>query len=238
MDGTDGKQVLDGTNEDANLEGSNSGNGQQSSNTVTATAKQLKELQDTVNALARSLQSEKDKAVARTNQRIDGLEKDLKEVLRSAAQRGQSVQDVLGEIEAQEEAETRRALFEMAQAFRSGQVPQQVTVGPNTGNGVDVTNVLRELELDEADMRVKEFRSRQFTSEAEAYREGAKLLKTITTKLPSDADMPSSVANGVSSQSKQDALMQEYTSRAKDLRGQALINLKAEMRKKGLRTLY
>jgi hypothetical protein len=106
--------------------------------------------------------------------------------------------------------------------------------GSAQASGVDVTNVLRELELDETDTRVQEFRSRSFGSEAEAYREAAKLLKTISTRQPSAADMPSPVGRGATTATKLEQLRQEYDSRSKNLRGQQLINLKMEMRKKGL----
>lgn len=237
MASTDGKPVEDGTVADANLDSSSSEGGQQSSNAVTETAKQLKALQDRVDALTRSLQSEKDKAVARTNQRIDSLEKDVKTVLQSAMQKGQNIQDVLVQLEEQERQERDQALWEMAQAFRTGKMPTGNAFGSADQGGVDVTSVIRELELDENDVAVKAFRARSFSSETEAYREGAKLLKSITTKQPSAADLPSQVANGSGTPNKQDALMQEYNERAKGLRGQALINLKMEMRKKGLRSI-
>lgn len=232
-DGTDKA----GTVGAANLEGSD-GDSQQSSITVTETDKQLKALQRQVDELTRTLQSQKDKGIAKTNQRIDSLEKDVKSVLRTAHQRGQSVQDVLTEMEALEEAESRAALLEMAQAFKSGRIPGTFAQGSAEQTGVDVTNVLRDLELDVEDVRVKEFASRQFASESEAYREAARLVKSISTKRPSGGDQPSFESKGAPTASKEEALRQEYAERSKDLRGQQLMNLKMEMRKKGLRDLY
>lgn len=235
MAGMDGKTVEDGTVEGANLEGSNSEGGQQSSNTGTDSATQLKALQDKVDALARSLQSEKDKGIARTNQRIDKLEGDIKDVLRTAVKSGKSTQDLLNEIEATEEAESRQAMREMALAFKTGKFPAMGGGGSADQNGVDVSSVIRELELDPEDIRVKAFVAKGYSSEAEAYREGAKLIKSITK--PSDAELPSSVASGRSAPSKNEALMQEYIQKSQGLRGQALINLKMQYRKKGLREI-
>ena len=228
----DGKDTA-GNVETANLDVSK----EQDSITVADTKKQIQDLQKTVDALVRSMQSEKDKGIANTNKRIDGLEKNLKEALRVAQQKGQSIQDLLGEVEAQEQADTQQALAELAQAFRSGQFSGRQALGGADNTGVDVTNVLRELELDENDMRVKEFRSRQFKSNEEAYREGAKLLKTITTKQPTQASAPSPQGGLGQSPNQQEALKQEYDERSKNLRGTALIQLKMEMRKKGLRSI-
>lgn len=236
-DGTDGITKADGTVGDANSDSSNQGSGEQSSIAVADTAKQLNELQKQVEMLTRQLQSGKDKAVAKTNQRIDSLERDIKSVLRDALNKGQSVEDILGGIEQEEERETKETLRELARAYREGRAPSTPSYGSDGQNGVDVTQVLRELELDESDTRVQAFRARHFSSEAEAYREGAKLFKQITTKQPSEADLPASVARTQAIPSNQDKLMQEYEKRKEGLRGQALINLKMEMRKKGLRSI-
>lgn len=230
----DGEVRADGIEGEANSGNSSQGGNPQNSNAVSDTAAQLQALQRQVEDLQRSLQSAKDKGIARTNQRIDGLEKDLKSVLQSAASKGQSVQDVLGQIEADEEREAREALIELTRAFRAGQMPTTVSRGSDA-TGVNVTNVLRELELDESDRRVQEFRSRDFKSEAEAYREGAKLLKTISTKQPSDADMPSEVSRTRGNPDEQQRLMAEYEQGSKNLRGHALINYKMKMRQKGLK---
>jgi hypothetical protein len=233
LDGTDNA----GTTGTANSDSSNDG-GQQSSITVTETAKQIQALRTQVEELTRGLQSSKDKGIAKTNQRIDSLEKDIKSVLKSAAQRGQSVQEVLGEIEADEERESREALLEMARAYKSERTSGANGLGGQQTSGVDVTNVLRELELDESDTRVQEFRARNFSSESEAYKQAALLLKSITTRQPSEADLPSGVAKGAMKPDEVQRLMQEYEQKSKNLRGQALVNLKMEYRKKGLRSIY
>lgn len=236
-DGTDGIANTDGTVGEATSSGSNQADGKQGSIAVAETAKQLEILQKQINDLTRQLQSSKDKAVANTNKRIDSLEKDIKTVLQDALKSGQSVQDVLGNIEAEEERETKETLRELARAYREGRAPNSQSYGNDKQNGVDVTNVLRELELDETDTRVQAFRARSFSSEAEAYREGAKLVKQITSKQPSEADLPANVARTQAIPSNQEKLQQEYDRRKEGLRGQALINLKMEMRKKGLRSV-
>lgn len=236
-DGTDGIANADGTVGEANSTGSNQASGEQGSIAVTETAKQIADLQKKIDDLTRTLQSSKDKAVANTNKRIDGLERDMKAVLREALSKGQSVQDVLGEIEDAEERDTKETLRELARAYREGKPFGGDARGGASTTGVDVTNVLRELELDENDTRVQAFRSKSFASEAEAYREAARLLKSITSKQPSDADMPSVVAGTSKNADAQTRLQQEYEKRKEGLRGQALINLKMEMRKKGLRSV-
>jgi outer membrane murein-binding lipoprotein Lpp len=235
MAGMDGKTEEDGIDKTANLDNSNPDGGQQSSNTGTETAT-LKALQDKVDALARSLQSDKDKGIARTNQRIDRLEGDIKEVLRTAVKSGKSTQDLLGEIEQAEEAESRQALLEMAQAFKTGKFPASMGSGSAERTGVDVSSVIRELELDPENIQVKAFLAKGYSSESEAYREGAKLIKSLS-KQPSDADLPGNIASGRPVPNKNEALLQEYEQKAKDLRGQALINLKMQYRKKGLREI-
>jgi polyhydroxyalkanoate synthesis regulator phasin len=145
---------------------------------------------------------------------------------------------VLGEIEADEERESREALLEMARAYKSERASGANGLGGQQTSGVDVTNVLRELELDESDTRVQNFRARNFSSESEAYREAALLLKSITSKQPSDADLPSGVAKGAMKPDEAQRLMQEYEQKSKTARGQALVNLKMEYRKKGLRSIY
>lgn len=235
-DGTDGITETDGTVENANSAVSTQEGGQ-SSIAVAETAKQLETLQKQVELLTRQLQSSKDKAVAKTNQRIDNLEKDLKSVLQDALKNGQSVQDVLGSIEAEEERETKETLRELARAYKEGRSPTSTSRGSDDADGVDVTKVLRELELDETDTRVLAFKAQSFSSEAEAYRQGALLFKQITSKQPSAADMPTGVARTQGQPSNQEKLMQEYERRKENLRGQALINLKMEMRKKGLRSI-
>jgi hypothetical protein len=93
--------------------------------------------------------------------------------------------------------------------------------------------VLTELELDKNDVRVREFQTRQFKSQAELALEAAKLVKSISRQ-PSDADQAEQVGERRGAGNKQEALMQEYREGSKNLRGIALTKYKQVMRKKGL----
>lgn len=222
-----------GTQGAATPEGSDvAGNQKGSSQPEYITVEQFSKIQEQIEALRRQMQSSKDKAVKRTEERLEGLERDVKTVLQTALKQGKrDISDVLAEIEESEEAETRELLRKMALTYKEGGF-QRDERGSSTG-GVDVEGVIQELELDKSDPRVSEFRTRQFASREEAYREAAKLLKLIT-KQPSEADRPSDVAKRQEYATKQEQLMAEYRERAKNLRGRDLIDLKFEMRKKGL----
>jgi outer membrane murein-binding lipoprotein Lpp len=233
---TDSKDsaVDEGTQEQPNSEGSQK-SGQQGSSTETALAKQIEELNRKLDKLASERQSEKDRAVKRTNQRVDVLEGNLREILQSYASQGKgNISDVLSDIDAQEEQESRQAMRELAIAMKTGKFPGMGSGGTEQIQSVDVSEMVKELELDSNDMRVKEFMSRNFKSEAEAAKEAAKLVKTIATNRPSDADKPSDVATRQVSATQQEKLMNEYKEGSKNLRGMALINYKQVMRKKGL----
>lgn len=223
----------DGTQVEPTTEGSESVSSQQSSPATSDIETQIKALQRTVDQLARATQSNKDRAVKQTNQRLDALEGDVRQVLQLAQQKGLSVSDVLNQMDEQEERESRELLLEMARSWKGGVQPG-TSRGSGVQTGVDVDAVLSDLELSGEDLRVKAFRAREFTNEAEALREAIALKKTISTKQPSEADNPSTIAKAGSA-SKQDELMREYTEGSKNLRGQALINYKMQMRKKGLR---
>lgn len=226
---------LEGTQESANSEGSNNNSGQQSSSAGVITAEQFTKLASQVEQLTRSLQSDKDRAVKKTNQRLDGLEGEVKSILQTALKQGRvNVSDLLSDIEDAEEQESRSAIAEMARAFKSGQLPEVLGLGSPKKQGVDTAVIVKELGLDESDLRVKEFRSRAFESEAQAALEGAKLLKTIVSTQPSDADRPSDVAGSIKSGTQQERLMEEYKAGSAKLYGRELINYKMEMRKKGL----
>jgi hypothetical protein len=209
-----------------------------SSQTVTLTAKELADMLDQrFEAFRRTTQSEKDKAVKQTNQRLDGLEGDIRSVLQKASQDGQSISDVLTSLDVEEERQARQSMLEVARMFKEGKFPGQGSGGSEQTSGVTVTEVVQELELPVDDLRVKEFMSRNFTDRAEAYREAAKLTKSLLRQ-PSDADKAGDLSQRQSDVPAMQKLQEEYNTRSANLRGQALINLKAEMRKKGLATLH
>lgn len=223
-EGTEGRQP----------EGSDNQHGQRGSATDADVAKQIAELQKRIDQMARMVQGEKDRAVKKTNERLDVLEGDIRSVLQAAHKEGKGVGDILSELDAAEDAESRRALRELTTAFREGRFPQTGSSGREQGSGVDVSEVLEELELDGTDTRVQEFRSRKFADKAEAYREGAKLLKKLHTIQPTDADRASEVSPPRRPVPKQDELMKEYREGSKNLYGRQLILYKQQMREKGL----
>ena len=220
--------------QDAQSEGSNNGAGQRSSEPEYVTVEQFKTITEKLEQIARLTQSEKDRAVKKTNERVDAVEGTLKEVLQSAAKRGVSLADLLDEAERHEQEQFQKDMREMVESFKSGNFPAAKSQGSETDNGVDVSKVLKELELDLNDTRVKEFAAKQFGNVADAYKEGAKLIKTISTRQPKDSDKPAGTSERAAAGNKQEQLMAEYNEGSKKLRGQALINYKMEMRKKGL----
>lgn len=229
-DGKDSEEKI----ADSQSDNLNSEEGKQSSEVSTDTVRQLQELQRKFDALSRNLQSEKDKGIRKTNERVDALEGSLKEVLQSALQSGKNISDVLSDLDQQEEREARHAMLEMSKAFREGRFPQPSLDGTRQGNGINVDAVLTELELDKNDIRVQAFQSRTFKSEAELALEAAKLQKSILKNQPSDADTATSQeAQRVQLASNQEKLQAEYTEGAKSLHGTALLNFKRDMRKKG-----
>jgi hypothetical protein len=216
-------------------EGSESQTGQpNSSSPEYVTVEQFNTITEKLEQIARLTQSEKDRAVKKTNERVSSIEGTLKEVLQSAAKRGVSLADLLDEAEQQEQAKFQKDMREMVESFKSGNFPAAKPHGSGEANGVDVSQVLKDLELDLNDTRVKEFAAKQFGNVADAYKEGAKLIKTISTRQPKDSDKPAGTSDRAAAGDKQEQLMSEYKEGSKKLRGQALINYKMQMRKKGL----
>lgn len=223
LEGTQGSQP----------EGSDDNAGQRGSVAADELAAQFSKLQSQFDALSRQIQSNKDRAVKQTNQRLDVLEGSMREILQSAVREGRGVGDLLRDIEEAEERETRQLIQDMARSFRESKLPNPGE-GQSQGNGVNVADVLSELELDPEDTRVQAFRAQKFGSKEEAYREAAKLLRKIQTTQPSDADVAGQVSQARQSQPKQEALMQEYREGSKNLYGRELIRFKQAMRQKGL----
>jgi len=233
---TNGKDsaALEGT-QGSQPEGSKGEAGQQGSGQPEfVTVEQFKLIQTALEETRRLLQGDKDRAVKKTNERLDGVEKNLKEVLQLAKRDGKSVEDLLNEVESNDEAEFRKTMKDIAVAFQSGKFPTQASRGSEDSQGVNVSEVLSALELDIEDARVKAFAGRKFESKEQALLEGAKLVKTILSKQPTDADKPGGEQDRTVIASKQERLMNEYREGSKNLYGQQLIQFKMEMRKKGL----
>lgn len=223
-EGTQGQASSEGSNKEVINKGS--------SQPEYVTVEQFNKLMTQIESLRRTGQSDKDKGIKAVAERVDALDNDLKAVLKSAQGRGQNISDVLAELDEQEELETRRMMREFLASQKSGASGNES--GGSGSKLVDVTGIIAEYELDPEDTRVQAFRSKQYSSEADAYREAGKLLKSMT-KQPSEADLPSKVASERQPAPKQEALEQEYKDRSKGIRGQELIALQREMRRKGLR---
>lgn len=223
-----------GGTEGSQPEGSEKSQGQQSSVAADAILQQLTKLQQQFDALQRQTQSGKDRAIKQTNQRLDALEGDIRQVLQTARSQGKSVDDLLRDVDEAEERETRQLMMEMARSFREGRFPGQPERQSGENQGSFAADVLSDLELDAADTRVQAFRAKQFASREEAYREGAKLLKQIQSVQPSDADRPSEPSPTRKPATNQDELRREYEQGSKGLYGRQLILFKQQMREKGL----
>lgn len=225
--------LADGTQE-AQSESSKSDSNQKGrSQSDTVSVEQFNQLQTQIENLRRSMQSDKDKAVKRIGERVDEIDTDLKTLLQSAARSGKSAGDVLEELREAEEREAREAMLEFARAFRSGQAPAINSQGSEKTAGVNVADVVRDFELDENDTTVRAFMAKSFSDPVAAYREAAKLTKSLQRQ-PSEADSPSLESRRVAAPGKQDELMREYQQASKGLYGQQLIKLKQRMREKGL----
>ena len=220
--------------QDAQSQSSDNGAGQQGSEQSFVTVEQFKALQQTLEQIQRQTQGDKDRAVKKANERLDGIEGSLKQVLQLAQKDGRSIADLLAETERAEQEQLQNDIRLMAQTFRTGKFPAEALQGSEATQGVKMTEVLATLELDLNDNRVKEFAGKQFKTEAEAYREGAKLIKTISTRQPTEADLPGQQVERVRNAGKQEQLLAEYNAGSKGLFGQALINYKMKMRQKGL----
>ena len=224
---------LEGTEVQPKTEGSDKGSGQRNSEADFVTKQDFEKLARQLESISKGLQSSKDRAVKQTNERLDSVEQSLKEVLRSAKQQGRSVEDLLADEEERERRETEQLLRQLA-LQTLGKTSQKVDGGTSSAEFVDTSEVIEELELPAEDVRVKELATRKFASKEEAYREAAKLVKSLM-KQPSDADRSSEEARRKTYASQQEALQAEYEAGSKNLYGNALINYKQQMRKKGLR---
>lgn len=220
----------EGTQEQAGSEGSNSQPNQKGSSGEAqyVTLEQFNKLNQGLESMRRSMQSEKDKGIKQVRAEVG----ELREILQGYA--GKNVSDVLDALNEQEERDARQATLELAKLIREGKLSSGGSGGTEQSKGVDVGAVLKELELDEGDTRVQEFRSRSFASETEALREAAKLQKKILTVQPSAADEPSTEGKRHAPASNQEKLREEYNTRAAKLYGTPLLRLKREMREKGL----
>jgi len=184
----------DGTNESPNSP-SSTGSDQQNSGTGNITKADIESLQRRLDKFERDAQGNKDRAVKRTNERLDELTDNLKPLLEQAQKyiaKGSSVNEAIAQVqEDKDRTDTDAALREMARAWKSGQLPNSPQ-GSGKSEGVDVTAVLNDLGLDISDPLVKvAFEGKNFT-EAEAEAMGARLLREKKRQpTPTQAQAPS-----------------------------------------------
>lgn len=137
---------------------------QHSSEAVSIPKEQWVQLQKTIERLERETQSDKDRAVKRTNERIDKFEKEYIPVLdRVVALMGEGIskEQALNIVNAEEdEREFRGTVKEVAQLLKGGKLP----TGTQSGNGVQsggvVSEVIKQYGLDENDPEVMEIYKR------------------------------------------------------------------------------
>lgn len=184
----------DGTNE-APTSPSSTGNVQQGSETNQHTKADYDSLKARLDRMEREAQGNKDRAVKRTNERLDKFEDELKPLLEQAQKyiaKGSSINEAIAQVQDDQfRTSTDEALREMALAWKSGKLPNS-PAGNGQSEGVDVIAVLQDFDLDPSDPVVKvAFEGRNFT-EAEAEAAAARLVRQKKQQPnPTQAQMPS-----------------------------------------------
>ena len=123
QNGTDGNQPS----------ASNAQNVQPGSESVTITKADWDALQTRLQTIEKGTQSDKDRAVKKTNERLEKLEGDVRPLLERALQHtadGKSPEEALRLVQSeQEDNQTRQAMAEFASAWRSGKLPEWLSAG-------------------------------------------------------------------------------------------------------------
>lgn len=198
---TSDSSLQDGSGTSPNVPSSSSVNVQRGSEAGTYTKAEFDALKARLDKFERDTQSNKDRAVKSTNQRLDKFENELKPLLEQAQKyisNGSSVNEAVAQVQVdQDKAERENALYEMAMAFKSGKLPSTLA-GNESTEGVDVTEVITDLGLDPSDPAVKvAFEGKKFTLE-QAELTAARLVrekKKLPT--PTQAQAPSSVGSAI-----------------------------------------
>jgi len=128
------------------------GNVQPSSETVSVSKAEWDNVQKTLKRLEDTTRSDKDRAVKKTNERLDGLESKVQEtldrVLELMQEHGISKEEAMTVVKSQDEdIETKEALREIRQALREGILPAGLR-GNAEPVGDRVAEVAKEFELD------------------------------------------------------------------------------------------
>lgn len=183
--------TLDGTPETPLSDGSQ-GQVQQGSESVNITKREWDELQKTLKRLDDETRSNKDRAVKKTNEKLEALEEKLSPVFENFAkliQEGKSPNEAYAKVKSeQDEAEDKQALRELAQAVKSGTL-SSLFAGNKQETDVNVDEVIAEYGLDGNSIEVRAAFNRKFGSREEAEVTAARLLKP--KPVPSEATFTS-----------------------------------------------
>jgi hypothetical protein len=195
-------------------------NVQPGSETFTITKAQWDSLQGEIQTLRSGAQSEKDRAVRKTNERLDKLEGDIRPMLERALQHtasGKSAEEALRLVQSeQDENQTKQALAEFAAACKSGKLPEGFGVGSAQNSGVDVAKVLADYQLDPKDPFVAgKLGGKTFASEAEAELAVARIFREVksTSTNPAQQSAKPGEAAGSSDTQAKIARLQELQKR-------------------------
>jgi hypothetical protein len=195
------------------------------------TREEFNTLFKTVETLKSEDRSQKDKAVKNVNERIGRLEESVNPLLERAAlfmQQGDSPKVAIQKANDEfDEAETKGALRELAQAWKSGKL-----FSPGTGTAQDVNGevaqVFARYGVSANDPVAVKFYGltgdKLHAAVADYALEKTKIIPPDSSEVGALQSAPAS----------QRGLMEEYEKQVKGLRGNAVIEKKMEFRKRGL----
>jgi hypothetical protein len=191
-----------------------------SSGTVTITKEDFDNLKATVKRLEDDNRSNKDKAVKKTNERLEKLEGDVKPLLERAADliaAGKSPSEAITQINSEQETiEERQVMREFVQAVKDGKLPTANTSGNVQAKGVNMAEVIKEYALDGNDASViSELLSKPYANEAEAKLAAANFKLRRANPTPPDIGASTAI---VGSASKSGLTEQEADKKYADLK--------------------
>lgn len=154
----DGQQFSEGS-EGQPIPADSAGNDKPSSETVNIPKTEWENIQKTIKRLDDETRSNKDRAVKKTNERLDEFEERFQStfdrVYSLMEQHGISKEAALGVVKQQdEEAETKAYIREIRETLKSGVLPTSTTHGSGVPSGGKVAEVVKEYGLDENDAEV------------------------------------------------------------------------------------
>ncbi len=135
------------------------GNDKPSSETVNIPKTEWEQIQKTIKRLDDETRSNKDRAVKKTNERLDEFEERFQStfdrVYSLMEQHGISKEAALGVVKQQdEEAETKAYIREIRETLKSGVLPTSASSGSGVPSGGKVAEVVKEFGIDENDADV------------------------------------------------------------------------------------